>query len=383
MQETKTVEQLKSSSSREIANVPDLKIDMFSLRGFELAQRISKAFATSDAVPAIFRSHNVKKTKEGEVWVENPSSFGNCLVAVETAQAVGMSITAVMQNANVIEGKLSWSGKFIIAAVNASRRFTPLRFDIQNKGMITAKYKEKQVWNKEKGGYDFTEKSVEVENLECTAWAYIMESGKATQERIEGAPVSMKMAVEEGWYGKSGSKWQTEMKHLMLQYRAGAYFGNIHAPDVVMGMGRTTEELVDMGTIDVEKQPDGSYAATNLEELRGSVEPNQNKKQKVDAQEVDVKEQAKDTNPEKDTSEVTEQCRFIERAIEQSKTVDDLHLAADLIKDVFDTNLQAGLTYKYKKCLHDRFENPATTPVEEKKPISRRGKSTTSDLKVE
>lgn len=381
MSETKNINDLKSSSSRELSNVPDLKIDMFSLRGFELAQRISKAFATSDAVPAIFRSHNVKKTKEGEVWIENPSSFGNCLVAVETAQAVGMSITAVMQNANVIEGKLSWSGKFIIAAVNASRRFTPLRFDIKNKGMISAKYKEKQGWNKEKGGYDFTEKSVEVENLECTAWAYIMENGKSTQERIEGAPVSMKMSVEEGWYAKPGSKWQTEMKHLMLQYRAGAYFGNIHAPDVVMGMGKTTEEHIDLGTIDVDRQPDGSYAV-NIDELRGSVEPNQTKKPKFDAQDVDVKDEKKDI-PENDISKIDDQCKFIERAIDQSKTVDDLHLAADLIKDIFDEKLQAGLTYKYKKCLHDRFENPETISLTETKPISRRGKSTTSDLKVE
>lgn len=269
---------LKNPPPRE-NNLPDLKIDMFSLRGFELAQRIGRAFATSDAVPAAFRAQVLKKSGTNETWVENPAALGNCIVAIETAQAVGMSITAVMQNANVIEGKLSWSGKFIIAAVNASGRFTPLRFDVKNKGLIRAKYKEKGAWNNDKRRYEMTECEVEVENLECTAWALpagmvvppnirtLQQAKEANLPVVESAPVSIKMAVEEGWYSKPGSKWQTEMKHLMLQYRAGAYFGNIHAPDVVMGMGRTSEELID--TIEVVQQPDGTYAA-NLDELRTS-----------------------------------------------------------------------------------------------------------------
>ena len=32
----------------------------------------------------------------------------------------------------------------------------------------------------------------------------------------------------------------------MFQYRAGSFFGNIHAPDIVMGMGRTSEEAIDL-----------------------------------------------------------------------------------------------------------------------------------------
>lgn len=256
-------------TSLSAAPVSDQTVDMFSERGFQLAQRIGKAFATSDAVPAQFRLQVFKKDRAGGQWIENPAAIGNCLVAIETARAVGMSITAVMQQANVIEGRLTWSGKFIIAAINASGRFTPLRFQIKNLGRIKAKYKEKQGWNKDKGGFDFKDIEVEVENLECIAWAYIVERGRTTTERIESAPVSMKMAVEEGWYGKPGSKWQTEMRHLMLQYRAGSFFGNIHAPDIVMGMGRTTEEAFDTTVIDV--APDGTVTGVSpvpVEELR-------------------------------------------------------------------------------------------------------------------
>lgn len=259
----------------------DIAVSMFSSQGFALAQRLANAYMSSNAVPTPFRSVVTKREKvNGEyadVEVPNSSAMGNCLVAIETAQSVGMSITAVMQNANVIEGRLTWSGKFVIAAINASGRFHPLRFDLVNKGPIKATYKEKGAWNRDQRKYDMIEKEIEIENLVCVAWTLprslpipnnvsTLAQAKAAQlPVIESAPVSMKLAVEEGWYSKPGSKWQTEMKYQMLQYRAGSFFGNIHAPDVVMGMGRTTEEAID--TIEVVQQPDGTYAA-DIDTLR-------------------------------------------------------------------------------------------------------------------
>ncbi|KVR94026.1 hypothetical protein WK27_29930 [Burkholderia vietnamiensis] len=261
---------------------------MFTERGFILANRIAKAYASSDAVPAQFRSHNLKKVNGEEIWVENPSAIGNCLVAIEVARAVRMSITAVMQNADMIEGKLRWSGKFVIAAINASGRFTPLRFQMISRGKITAKYKEKTGWNQQARKPIFEEREVEVDDIECIAWALprgTPEPRLAPEQVrqyagrmldlyrdigmpvIESAPVSMRMVVEEGWYGKAGSKWQTGLRTLMFQYRAGSFFGNIHAPDIVMGMGRTSEEEADV----VDVSPDGSYTvySTTLDELRG------------------------------------------------------------------------------------------------------------------
>lgn len=258
----------------------DQAVDLFTARGFELAIRIGKAFATSNAVPAQFRNFTEKKEKGGAiVLIDNPAALGNCIVAIETARAVGMSITAVMQQANIIEGKLSWSAQFVIGAINASGRFTPLRFDMKQRGPMKATYREKQGWNNEKRGFDFVDRTIEIDNVECIAWAlprnfacppgiYTLKQARdANLPVIESAPVSMKLAVEEGWYAKPGSKWQTEMRTLMLQYRAGAFFGRIHAPDIVMGMGRTTEEVVDMQTIDV--APDGRVTQVTTEELRG------------------------------------------------------------------------------------------------------------------
>ncbi|WP_232439438.1 hypothetical protein [Burkholderia ubonensis] len=275
------------------ALMPDQAVDMFTERGFVLANRIAKAYASSDAVPAQFRSHNLKKANGEEIWVENPSAIGNCLVAIEVARAVRMSITAVMQNADMIEGKLRWSGKFVIAAINASGRFTPLRFQMINRGRIKASYKEKTGWNSQIKKPIFEDRQVEVDDIECIAWAL----PKGTPEPrlsaedlrkypgrmldlyrdlgmpvIESAPVTMQMVVEEGWFGKSGSKWQTGLRALMFQYRAGSFFGNIHAPDIVMGMGRTSEEEADI----VDVYPDGSFTVqtTTLDSLRtGPAQP--------------------------------------------------------------------------------------------------------------
>src|SRR5690606_20276173 len=119
--------------------------------------------ASSNAVPAQFQSHVLKKSNGEEHWVENPSAVGNCLVAIEVARAVGMSIAAVMQNADMIEGKLRWSGKFVISAINASGRFSPLRFQMINRGPIKASYKEKTGWDKEARRPVMTERHVDVE----------------------------------------------------------------------------------------------------------------------------------------------------------------------------------------------------------------------------
>lgn len=43
------------------------------------------------------------------------------------------------------------------------------------------------------------------------------------------------MAKEEGWYGKSGSKWKT-MPEQMLAYRASAFFARVHIPNALMGI---------------------------------------------------------------------------------------------------------------------------------------------------
>jgi hypothetical protein len=292
----------------------DVKVDMFSTQGFALANRVATAFSTSDAVPAAFRAFTVKKAGSRENIIENPAAIGNCLVAIEVAQTVGMSVTAVMQNADVIEGKLRWSDKFVVAGVNASRRFTPLRFEVTDTGEFTAAYKEKVGWDEAKNRPIFEDRSVTLQNYQSVAWAlphgFVMPAGIYTLAQakaanlpvIEGPPVSMKLAVEEGWYAKSGSKWQTELKHKMLMMRAGRYFGDIYAPDVSMGIGRTSDEELD-DFIDMEpiaRAESGSVERYVMSPIQQSAAPTPESEQKpiVQPEQGKVQEQKPAVQPE-------------------------------------------------------------------------------------
>lgn len=365
----------------------DVTINMFSAQGFTLAQRLANAYQSSNAVPTPFRSVVTKREKQGsdyvDVEVPNPSAMGNCIVAIETAQAVGMSITAVMQNANIIEGRLTWSAKFVIAAINASGRFHPLRFDLVNKGPIKATYKEKGAWNRDQRKYDMIEKEVEIENLVCVAWTlprnvpfprdvYTLADAKAVKlPVIESSPVSMKLAVEEGWYSKPGSKWQTEMKYQMLQYRAGSFFGNIHAPDIVMGMGRTTEEAID--TIDVTQQPDGTYAA-DIDSLRRAAQSPAAARAEDDARSAmqqaakNVDEASRRHNEETAAEDPDVESKSqvngsgaplteseIAARLNAASSSDELNAAIALIADVPDPDAEARLT-ELATSLRQKFE---------------------------
>ena len=143
---------------------------------FALAQRMAKALCASELVPKQFQGDR---------------GMANTLIALELAQRTGASPLAVMQNLHVVQGKPTWSAQFIIAALNACGRFTPLRFVLDGEGPARS----------------------------CCAWA----TDKASGETLEGPKVDMAMAQAEGWATKSGSKWKT-MPELMLRYRAATFF---------------------------------------------------------------------------------------------------------------------------------------------------------------
>lgn len=169
----------------------------FTLRGFEHAQRVAKMLASSSLIPEMYKN-NVQNT----------------MIALELANRIGASPLLVMQNLYIVQGKPSWSSSFIIASLNASKRFSPLRFEMAGSG----------------------------EEYGCTAWAYDL----ATGDRLEGPKVTQKMANAEGWVSKGGSKWKT-MPELMFRYRAAAFFGRLYAPDILMGM-QTAEEVFDVNS---------------------------------------------------------------------------------------------------------------------------------------
>lgn len=163
---------------------------------FENAQRVAKMLAASTLVPQQFQGN-----------------VPNVMIALEMANRLNASPFMVMQNMYIVHGRPGFSATYVIASINACGRFSPLRFEISGEG----------------------------DDRSCYAW--VIE--KSTGDRLEGSPVSIRMAKTEGWYNKQGSKWQT-MPEQMLRYRAAAFFGRLYAPDILMGM-QTAEEAEDIG----------------------------------------------------------------------------------------------------------------------------------------
>ena len=193
---TQLTEKKEQTAVQQTNKVTDYSLGIFGTSdNFIMAMQMAKALSESTIVP--------------QTYQKNPS---NCLIAIEQAQRMNISPLMVMQNLYPIQGKPSWSSKFLIASINASRKFD-----------MELQYDE----TKDKDGKPYS----------CVAWT--MKNGR----RIEGMEVNMQMAKDEGWLGKNGSKWKT-LPQLMLRYRAASFFSSLNCPELTMGI-YTKEEIED------------------------------------------------------------------------------------------------------------------------------------------
>lgn len=179
-----------------------------SKSNFENAWRMAVALSKSTMVPPQY---------QGEAGVSN------CLVGLELASRVSASVFMVMQNLDVIHGRPGWRAKFLIATVNSSGKFTPLRFR----------------WEGQPG----------TDSWGCRAVA----RSRIDNEECVGALITIALAKAEGWYSRNGSKWKT-MPEQMLIYRSASFWTNVYAPELSIGMS-TAEEIVDTHGIEVTELP--------------------------------------------------------------------------------------------------------------------------------
>lgn len=204
-------------------------------RQFESIQRVAKPYAESTIVPLSYRNN-----------------IGNCIIALDLAHRMSLPALAVMQNLYVVNGNPSWSSKFLVASINTCGRFTALRYRKRLLGKVgKVKYND-LAWDNEKRAKTTVVKDFDgsdVDNWECVAYAV----EKSTGETLESDPVTIEMAVKEGWYTKTGSKWVT-MPMLMLTYRAAAFWQRVYAPEMSMGF-RTVEEETDVQDVDFVEMP--------------------------------------------------------------------------------------------------------------------------------
>lgn len=174
---------------------------------FDVGQRMALALSKSTSIPK-----------------EYQNNVPNCLVALEMAARIGSTPLAVMQNLHIIQGRPSWSATFLIGTVNASKRFSPLRFQWEENGEPT------KPTNCLKRG----------ETFGCRAVAKDL----ATGEECIGSLVSWELVRAEKWHAKDGSKWKTPLCEQMFQYRAASFWSRIFAPELSLGMA-TQEEVID------------------------------------------------------------------------------------------------------------------------------------------
>jgi len=217
--------------------------NFFDPEQFATMQRVAKMFAHSELVPDIYKIQVPQGADEKTTAMAEMKAMSNCVIALEIASRIGASPLMVMQNLVIIYGRPSWSAKFLISTVNTCGRFEPLQFRFTEKGNLgmvdymdyiyNTNTRRKEAVNKQFDGRKMA-------NLECVA--YTTKRGK--EQILESSPVTIEMAIKEGWFTKSGSKWQTMPKQ-MLMYRAASWWTSVYAPELSMGM-RTVEEEQDI-----------------------------------------------------------------------------------------------------------------------------------------
>ena len=233
----------------------ETQLSFFTAGGFALMQRGAALLSSSTLVPSAYRAE-IEEKKYGRVTgvKQNPNAMPNCVLALNMSQRMGADPLMVMQNLYIVDGRPAWSSQFIIAAINACGKFSPLRFTIEELGEKEVAWVTTKWESNPNGGRDIpkdVQHKAKIVNRQCRAWAI----EKSTGERLDGPVVSMDMAVAEGWFGKAGSKWQT-MPEVMLRYRAASFFGKLYAPELLMGI-QTAEEIHD--TIDLSEMSPGSF----------------------------------------------------------------------------------------------------------------------------
>lgn len=162
-------------------------------------------------------------SKSGLVPDTYRNSPENCLIAIDLANRQGLSPMMVMQNLYVVKGKPAWSGSFCAAAINGCGKFSPLEY----------------VFVGDPG----------TPSEGCYARATRLLNGA----QCVSETITMQMAKDEGWLEKSGSKWKT-MPRQMMMYRAASFFARAHCPEVLLGI-QTVEEVQDVNGYEPDTAP--------------------------------------------------------------------------------------------------------------------------------
>lgn len=215
--------QLSVQESRELMLNPAYQ----AMKLFEIQQRMAQMYVQSTIIPDNYRGN-----------------IGNCVIAIDMAQRMQANPLMVMQNLTVIYGRPSWSSKFLIATVNTCGRFEPLQYKFEDLGILGKVEYIDYVYNpntRQKEAIKKVFDGSKMHNMQCIAFT----SPKGNKDVVlESSPITIEIAIKEGWFTKSGSKWQS-IPRQMLMYRAASWWTSAYAPEISMGF-QTREEVEDL-----------------------------------------------------------------------------------------------------------------------------------------
>jgi len=192
--QTTTPTTTEAIAPQEAQNTGFLAQVQAETQAFELVQRQAMMLSKSTLVPKDFAGN-----------------VANCAIALNVAKRTRLDPLMVCQNLAIIHGRPSWSATALIGMINASGKFSPLRFVFDSD--------------------------------ENPTWCYAVARDMATNEELKGERITLEMAKKEGWSTKNGSKWLT-MPGQMLRYRAASFWSRAYASDMSLGM-YTQDEVRD------------------------------------------------------------------------------------------------------------------------------------------
>lgn len=174
---------------------------MWAAATFGEAWQMAQALAKADIAPQTYRN--------------KPE---NCVIVLDIANRMGISPLAVMQYSQVVQGQFTWKGMACKAMIDGCGKYR------------NSRYEEKGKQGSPDWGFRLVAERVSTGETVCGPW------------------VTWKMATDEGWATKGGSKWKT-MPELMFRYRAAAFFMRTECAAIGMGF-QTADEVGDVLRVD-------------------------------------------------------------------------------------------------------------------------------------
>ena len=283
-------------ANQQVAGTPATRVvaGFETMAGFELLQRQGKMLSQCSMLPDNFRG-----------------SIPDCSIALEMSARMGYAVSPllILQSIVVVHGKPTFEAKFVIGLLKSRCGYKVFDYemsgDVGDAGEVqrTPRIGRDGKPILDKKGNPIYDSKIIREGRTCLAYA-IDRDGR----RVEGVPISMAMAKVEGWYDKSGSKWQT-MPELMLRYRAATFFKNIHCPEITMGF-KTSDEIIDIEDPEIEiiedKPKQKLFKAKSEPKSESQPKPEEPKQEVADEAEKPSESEATQEQPKNSCAELAE-----------------------------------------------------------------------------